>query len=184
MVVPNYVSAEEYLSIERQSMIRHEYRRGLMYAMGSERDSHNTITMNLLTLVGLHLRDSSACHVHSGSVKVNYKDELYYCPDAFVTCDARDYNSRYTKQYPKLVVEVLASSTQAFDRGEKLNDYQRIESLEEYVLISQQNQRVECYRRTASNMWDKTIYETGDLIMLKSIDLEFEISELYRNVNS
>lgn len=153
IAVPNYISPEEYLKIEAQSHIRHEYRRGLVYAMAGGTDNHDRLALNLLTLINLlHLGDSS-CRFYSGNVKVNYQEEFYYYPDAFVTYDERDREDRYVKRYPKLIVEVLSPSTQAFDRGEKFKDYQQLESLEEYVLISQENQGVECCRRSAANTW-------------------------------
>jgi len=95
----------------------------------------------------------------------------------------RDRNTRYIKQYPKLIVEVLFSSTQAFDRSDKSKDYQQIESLEESVLISQQGQQVECRGRMSGDQWETTIHGVGDPVSLKSIELDFEISELYLNVD-
>ncbi len=183
IAVPNYISREEYLEIERQSPIRHEYRRGLVYAMSGGTDNHDRIAFNLLKAIDNHFGDSSDCRFHSGNVKVNYQAEFYYYPDAFVTCDPRDRADRYIKRYPKLIAEVLSPSTQAFDEGEKFSDYQLIQSLEEYVLISQESQRVECRRRISENSWEIVIYETGDQIVLKSISLEFAITDLYRGLD-
>ncbi len=173
-----------YKFIERQSQIRHEYRRGLVYAMASSTDNHNRTALNFFKAIDDHFGDSSDCRFYSGNVKVNYRDELYYYyHDAFVTCDLRDRQDRYIKRYPKLIVEVLSSSTEAFDRGDKFEDYQKIESLEEYVLISQQRQKVEYRRRTAHNMWETVVYEAGNIVALKSIDLEISIAELYRGLD-
>jgi Uma2 family endonuclease len=182
IAVPNYITPEEYLDIERQSQIRHEYRYGLVYAMAGGTDNHDRIALNVLNLINLHLGDSD-CRFHSGNVKVNYQDKLYYYPDAFVTCDPRDRSDRHLKRYPKLIVEVLSSSTEAFDRGEKFEDYQQLESLEEYVLISQDRQQVECRRRTSATTWEVTIYKAGDRVILKSIGLEITMSELYRGLD-
>jgi Uma2 family endonuclease len=63
-------------------------------------------------------------------------------------------------------------------------DYQQIESLEEYVLISQECQQVECRRRTSATTWGTVIYKAGDRVVLKSIGLEVSISELYRGLDS
>ena len=183
IAVPHYISPEDYLDIERQSPIRHEYRRGLAYAMTGGTDNHDRITFNFLKLIDNHFGDPSECRFYSGNVKVNYQDEFYYYPDAFVTCDPRDRHDRYIKRYPKLIAEVLSPSTKTFDLGEKFDDYQRIESLEEYVLISQECQRVECRRRTSANTWETVIYGAGDRVFLKSIDLEFAITELYRGLD-
>lgn len=182
IAVPNYISSEEYLDIERQNPIRHEYRRGLVYAMAGGSDNHDRISLNLLNLINVHLGDSD-CRFHSGNVKVNYQDLFYYYPDAFVTCDPRDRSDRYVKRYPKLIAEVLSPSTQTFDLGEKFEDYKQLESLEEYVLISQDSQRVECRRRTNTNTWETVVYELGDRVVLTSIGLEFAIAELYRGLD-
>jgi Uma2 family endonuclease len=137
IAVPNYISTDEYLTLEHQSPIRHEYRRGLVYAMAGGTDNHDRIAFNLLKLIDNHLGNASDCRFYSGNVKVNYRDNFYYYPDAFVTCDPRDRHDRYVKRYPKLVAEVLSSSTQDFDRDEKFADYQKLDALEEYVLIAQ-----------------------------------------------
>lgn len=182
IAIPNYISPEEYLSIERQSIHRHEYRRGLVYAMAGGTDNHDRIALNLLNLINLHLGDSD-CRFHSRNVKVNYQDEFFYYPDAFVTCDPRDREDRYVKRYPKLIAEVLSPSTQAFDVGEKFEDYQKLESLEEYLLISQEKQRLEYRRRTAAGTWETTIYGKSDRVVLTSIDLELAIAQLYRGLD-
>lgn len=183
IAVPNYISSDEYLDIEQQSPTRHEYRCGLVYAMAGGSDNHDRLALNLLSLINAHLGDSD-CRFHSGNVKVNYQDQFYYYPDAFVTCDPRDRADRYIKRYPKLIVEVLSPSTRAFDLGEKFDDYQQLDSLEEYMLISQESQRVECRRRTSATTWETVMYEASDQVILKSIDLEFAIAELYRGLDN
>ncbi|MBR8830908.1 MAG: hypothetical protein N5P05_000168 [Chroococcopsis gigantea SAG 12.99] len=183
IAVPHYISPGEYLAIESQSQIRHEYRRGLVYAMAGGTDNHDRIAFNFLKVIDDHLGDSTDCRFHSGNVKVNYKDEFYYYPDAFVTCDPCDRQNRYLKRYPKLIAEVISPSTIAFDQGEKFKDYQQLETLEEYVLISQETQRVECRRRTSKGVWETTIYETGEPVILQSINLQFPIAALYRGID-
>ncbi len=183
IAVPNTISPEEYLDIERQSPIRHEYRYGLVYAMAGSTDNHDRIAFNLLKLIDNHLGDTSHCRFHSGNVKVNYQNAFYYYPDAFVTCDPRDRDDRYIKRYPKLIVEVLSPSTQAFDVGEKFEDYRQLDALEEYVLIAQDSQTVECRRRTAAGDWETVMYGSGQRVTLTSINLGFEMAELYRGLD-
>ena len=183
IAVPHYISPQDYLDIERQSQIRHEYRRGLVYAMAGGTDNHDRIAFNFLKVIDDHLGDATDCRFYSGNVKVNYKDEYYYYPDAFVTCDPRDRQDRYLKRHPKLIVEVLSSSTAIFDQEEKFKDYQQLESLEECVLITQESQRVECRRRNSMGVWETTIYEKGDLVVLQSLNLELAIADLYRGID-
>lgn len=71
IAVPNYISTDEYLTLERQSPIRHEYRRGLVYAMAGGTDNHDRIAFNLLKLIDNHLGNASDCRFYSGNVKVN-----------------------------------------------------------------------------------------------------------------
>lgn len=182
IAVPHYVSPEEYLEIEHQSVIRHEYRQGLAYAMTGGTDNHDRIALNLLNLINQHLGDSF-CRFYSGNVKVNYQDDFYYYPDAFVTCDSRDRQDRYIKRYPKFIAEVLSPSTQGFDLSAKFDDYAKIGALEEYVLISQYPQRVECRRRTGAKTWETTVYQEGDRVRLLSLDLEFAIATLYQGLD-
>ncbi len=183
IAIPHYISPEEYLSIERQSPIRHEYQRGLVYAMAGGSDNHDRIAYNLLKAIDNHLGDTSDCRFHTGNVKVGYQDEYYYYPDAFVTCDAADRQNRYIKRHPKLIAEVLSPSIQDCDRGDKFEDYQKIDALEEYLLISQDQRQVECRRRNPDSTWSTIIYGEGDRVTLTSIGLEFVIADLYRGLD-
>ncbi len=192
IAIPSGFSPEEYLSIEHDNTIRHEYRRGLVYAMAGGSDDHSRLAINFLTVINFHLRDGE-CQFFSGDVKVNYAAAFFYYPDAFVTCDPRDRNDRYVKRYPKLIAEVLSPSTKKFvsealeeDRTDKFEDYQQLESLEEYVLIAQDRMQVECRRRVkdgSGEKWETVVYGAGDRVMLQSIELEVAIAELYRGVS-
>ncbi|MGD1901713.1 MAG: Uma2 family endonuclease [Geitlerinemataceae cyanobacterium] len=182
IAVPNRFSPEEYLLLDRDNPVRHEYRQGLVYAMAGGTSNHSRISVNFLSLVNPQL-DDTPCRLYNGDMKVSHADEFFYYPDAFVTCDPRDREDRYIKRHPKLVVEVLSQSTQDFDRDKKFLDYQKIDSLEEYILISQETQQVECRRRTTDNTWETEIYAVGDRVTLTSLDLEFDLERLYRNLD-
>ncbi len=105
-----------------------------------------------------HLRGSD-CRVYFADVKVRLeKRNHFYYPDILVTCDDRDRETATYKRFPKLIVEVLSDSTEAFDRGDKFNDYQTLESLEEYVLVNSKHQRVETFRRGEQGLWILPIY--------------------------
>ena len=185
IAIPSGFSPEEYLSLEYENTVRHEYRRGLVYAMAGGSDDHDELSLNLIELLRQKVRDGG-CSVWSGNVKVNYTDTFFYYPDAFVTCDPRDKNDRYVKRYPKLIAEVLSPTTEKFDRNEKFEDYRQLESLEEYVLIAQDRMWVECRRRVkngSGERWETVVYGAGERVMLQSIELEVAIEELYRGVS-
>lgn len=130
IAIPAGFSPEDYLALERDNTVRHEYRRGLVYAMAGGSDDHSRLCINFITAINLHLREGD-CQFFSADVKVNYADAFFYYPDAFVTCDLRDREDRYVKRYPKLIAEVLSPSTENFERAENFEDYQQLESLEE-----------------------------------------------------
>ncbi len=192
IAIPSGFSPEEYLSLEHDNTVRHEYQRGLVYAMAGGSDDHDELSLNLIELLREKVRDQG-CSVRSGNVKVNYAGEFFYYPDAFVTCDPRDRSDRYVKRYPKLIAEVLSPSTKKFvsealeeDRTDKFEDYRQLESLEEYVLIAQDLMQVECRRRVkdgSAERWETVVYGAGERVMLQSIELEVAIAELYRGVN-
>lgn len=178
-----YISREDYLEGERVSPIKHEYRRGQVYAMVGAKKPHIIIAGNLVTLFNNHLEDSP-CIVLSSDIKVRLESaDCYYYPDVAVTCDERDTNSTDDFiLYPILVIEVLSPSTAAFDRGEKFADYQTSPSFREYVLINQSQMSVECFRLSDSGDWVSQIYRQGDEVYFASIDIRCDIASIYLKV--
>ncbi|MBD1841532.1 Uma2 family endonuclease [Coleofasciculus sp. FACHB-64] len=178
-----YISKEDYLEGERVSPIKHEYRRGQVYAMVGAKKPHIIIAGNLVTLFNNHL-EHAPCIVLSSDIKVRLESaDCYYYPDVAVTCDERDTNSTDDFiLYPILVIEVLSPSTAAFDRGEKFADYQTSPSLREYVLIHQSQMSVECFRLSDSGDWFSQIYRQGDEVYFASIDFRCDIASIYRKV--
>ncbi|MBD1832461.1 Uma2 family endonuclease [Cyanobacteria bacterium FACHB-472] len=178
-----YISKEDYLEGERVSPIKHEYKRGQVYAMVGAKKPHIIIAGNLVTLFNNHLEDSP-CIVLSSDIKVRLESaDCYYYPDVALTCDERDTNSTDDFiLYPILVIEVLSPSTAAFDRGEKFADYQTSPSLREYVLINQSQMSVECFRLSDSGDWVSQTYRQGDEVYFASIDICCDIASIYRKV--
>ncbi|MCL1467139.1 Uma2 family endonuclease [Argonema galeatum] len=179
----NYISPQDYLTGEELSPIKHEYIDGQIYAMAGASDAHVTITGNLFALLRSHVR-GTGCRVYMADMKAYIETaNIFYYPDVMVTCDARDSAFPNHKKYPCLIVEVLSPKTEAFDRGDKFSDYQQLETLQEYVLISQKRQRLECFRRNAEGFWVLQTYNQGSDIHLASIDFRTSIDSLYEDVS-
>ncbi len=179
-----YITPEQYLELEENSPIKHEYIDGYVYAMAGALDPHVTVALNMAILLRSHLR-SSGCRVYIADMKARI-DSLnrFYYPDVMVTCDQRDQATAAYKRFPCLIIEVLSKSTQSFDRGDKFADYQKLDSLKEYVLINCQKQRVECFRRQESGMWLLQNYtDEQESFYLNSIDFEGKMAQLYEDVN-
>ena len=169
--------------MEEKSEIKHEYIDGYVYAMAGANDPHVTITGNTFAMIRSHLR-GSGCRVYFSDMKTRI-DSLnrFYYPDVVVTCDPRDTQSQNQKKYPKLIIEVLSKSTEGFDRGDKFADYQQLESLEEYVLVSTKRQRLDCFRRNQEGLWVLKSYSgEQDKFQLSSINFEGKFLDLYEDV--
>ena len=177
------LTPEEYLHLEEQSPIKHEYIDGQVYAMAGASDPHVTIAGNLFALLRSHVR-GSGCRVYISDMKARIESlNRFYYPDVMVTCDQRDRDSPTHKRFPTLIVEVLSESTEAFDRGDKFADYQELESLREYVLINTKRQRVECFRRNDEGLWVLQSYMPEQVsFRLNSINFEGAIAALYEDV--
>ena len=178
-----YITPEEYLQLEFQSDVKHEYIDGYAYAMAGANDGHVTVSLNLATLLRSHVR-GSGCRVFISDMKARIeKLNRYYYPDVMVTCDQRDRENTTEKKFPCLIVEVLSDSTEAFDRGDKFADYQLLEPLQEYVLINVKRQRIECFRRNNEGLWLLQFYTSEQKsFQLQSINFEVEMSALYEDV--
>ena len=181
----NLITVEEYLKLEQDAEIRREYVAGQVYAMAGASEAHNLIVGNIFALLRPHLRGSS-CRAFVSDMKVKVKmqqADIFYYPDLLVTCDPND-NKKYFKTDPSLIVEVLSDSTQTTDRREKRLSYQTIDSLQEYVLVSQDEIKVEVYRRDSNNNWTVEILGKDDDLQLNSVGLTLTMADIYEDVFS
>jgi Uma2 family endonuclease len=177
-----YISPEEYLEGEKVSEIKHEYIDGQVYAMAGASDAHVTVSMNVSMLLRNHLRGSD-CRVYMADMKAQIDlINRYFYPDVMVTCDTQDKEFEYFKSHPSLIVEVLSDSTEGFDRGKKFASYRHLESLQEYVLISQDRMSVECFRRNDEGHWVLYPYGEGEEVHLASVDFRCAIAQIYEDV--
>src|SRR5437660_2569707 len=148
-------SPEEYLAGERIAACRSEYLDGYVLAMAGGSEAHNVIAGNLVTLLNVHLREEP-CRVFPSDMKVHrvHSNRFFY-PDVTVVCgDSRFVDdNRDVLLNPILLIEVLSNDTESFDRGEKFKSYLQLDSLREYVLVSQSAPVVERYTRQATGDW-------------------------------
>lgn len=178
------ISPEEYLKQEEESTVKHEYINGRIYPMAGASDTHVTIALNVASELKSHLRGSQ-CRVYLSDMKLKIQSlNRFYYPDLLVTCDSKDQETSLYKQCPCLIVEVLSDSTEAFDRGDKFVDYQTIETLQEYLLISTKQKRIDYFQRTAEGNWLLKFYRNDDeFLILQTINSQISVNTIYEDVN-
>lgn len=182
MVEYTPISEDDYLALEAAGPLRHEYVSGEVYAMTGASLRHNVIAGNLFALLRPHLR-GTPCRAFFADAKLRIaKAAAYYYPDVMVTCDPRHLTVGSDDQVvdaPRVVVEVLSTSTEAVDRREKLLAYRGIPTLEEYVLIAQDEAKIEIHRRLGDIGWGIVTLTPGDLVELKSLDFVSDFPAVY-----
>ena len=180
------MTPQEYLALERHSEVKSEYWQGDMFAMAGASEAHNLIALN----VGAELRaqlKGKPCRVYPSDMRVRIpREPSYKYPDVIVVCGKPEFEDeeRDTLLNPTVIVEVLSPSTERYDRGAKFREYRTIDSLQEYLLISQDKALIERYeRQEQTRFW--TLSEAAGLnasLELPSIACRLEFAEVYANV--
>lgn len=158
------LSPEEYLAWERQQEGKHEYLDGEVFAMAGGSYRHNRLIMK----VGFALEPSLAargCTVVASDQRVRARDRRYVYPDLSVVCGAPAIEHDDVLTNPPLLVEVLSSTTEQFDRGLKWDSYQALPSLTDYILVSQDRAHIEHFARI-DKRWIYASANAGDCLTL------------------
>lgn len=180
-----YLSPEEYLACERQAETRSEYLDGEMFAMTGGSYRHNVILGNLVGELRQQLK-KRPCTICPNDQRVRIPETgLYTYPDIVVVCGEPRFEDESfdTLLNPVLIVEVLSPTTEAYDRGKKFESYRTIEALAEYVLVSQNEPRVEQFLRQDGQHWLFTATAGLDRsLSLSSLQCELALAEIYDKV--
>ena len=177
-----YLSPAEYLAIERQAAEKSEYFAGEMYAMTGASRKHNLITINTAAALLQQLKDNP-CEVYASDMRVRVPaTDLYAYPDVVVACDEPQFEDEHvdTLLNPLLIIEVLSPSTASYDRIKKFGYYRTISTLAEYLLIAQDEPKVEQYVRQADARWLLTdIALPEGIVELASIPCSLKLADVY-----
>ena len=179
------LTAAEYLAKERQAEFRSEFYRGEMFAMAGTSREHSLIVGNLLRELGTQFKGRS-CEVYPNDMRVKVSASgLYTYPDVVIVCGQPEFEDANVDILlnPTVLIEVLSPSTESYDRGAKSEQYRRLPSLGEYVLIAQDRPHVEVYIRQDNGDW--LLREAGDLsriVTLSSVSVSLPLSEIYDRI--
>jgi len=175
------MSVEEYFELEENNPdTRYEYFDGYVYLMSGGSANHATISGNIYAILRNFLR-GGPCRAYNSDMKVRVSEKRYFHPDVTVSCDPRDRGTAYFIQSPRLVVEVLSPSTEARDRGRKLQYYLACPSIEEYLLVDARSMRIEIYRKEQTK-WIYDAFEADDEVELTSLGIRFPVAYAYEDV--
>jgi len=173
----------EYLEMERASEMKHEYANGEIYDMAGGTRQHSLITMNTGGEIRSALKGKS-CRVYDSNLRVRIPRSPYYMyPDLSVVCHELEFDqvdvNRETITNPTVLIEVLSKSTEGYDRGGKFRQYHKINTLREYVLISQEMRAVETYFLDHDGRWVIDSFEGCEgTLFLKSLGIRIQLAEI------
>ena len=190
----SWYSVDEYLELERKAEERHQYVDGYIFAMAGESPEHADISSNLLALLHAAVR-GTPCRVRTKDTKVRSGPAiahrrsarvLFSYPDIVVICGEPEYHDQHRDVIlnPRVILEVLSDSTEAFDRGEKFQRFQVWNpTLTDYILVSQRAPIVEHYIRQPEDRWSyQIIAGLGESFSIESIGCTLQMADLYERI--
>ncbi len=174
------VSVGEYLRLEEESPVRHEYIAGMLYEMPGTTKQHNRLIRNLVRVVGDEA-ETQNCQSYFEAVKVQPFPDIFYYPDFIVVC-GDDGKDEHIVENPCLIVEVLSKSSEDTDRREKWSAYRQFDSLLAYLLVHQTNRHIEGFLKQSNGDWQFIEVIDKGAIELLLPSMKLEIEELYKGI--
>jgi Uma2 family endonuclease len=172
---------EDYRRFEEATDARHEYLHGQILAMAGGTPEHAALATAIIGLLERRLA-GRPCYPFSSDLRVRVRATgLATYPDVTVICGEleRDPDDPNAAVNPTLLVEVLSSSTEDYDRGEKSAHYQKVASLREYLLVSHRERRVERRRRKGTGEWERESAGRGEILHVSALGIDLEIDAIY-----
>lgn len=176
------VSYEQFLLLLEMSHTKLEWLDGIAFAMAGGSFEHSRLANRIGTLLTNALSGKPCVALQSDMLVKAPVEGFAAFPDASVVCDKpvmvmHEKNPALTN--PTVLVEVLSSSTEGYDRGEKFERYKTIHSLRDYVLVSQNERRIEVFSRDRG--WECMSASAGEIATLASVDVALAVDDVYFN---
>ena len=178
------VTVASYLSAERTAVTKSVLWDFETFAMASGTQQHNLLTAAMLRELGTRLR-GKPCRTYASDQRIRLPSlGRYVYPDASVTCPPVEVDESDTDTIcnPRLVVEVLSDSTEAFDRGDKFLAYRSITSLTDYLLVSQHEVRIEHFHRQDEVTWVLRTYGPEQVVAIAALGVELPVSDVFEGI--
>ena len=175
-------SFADYLALEEASNTKHEFLNGEIYGMAGGTPEHAALSVAVSSSLLAQLR-GGPCRVYSSDLRVRVlATGLATYPDVTVVCGEleRDPESPTTVVNPRVVVEVLSDGTEAYDRGQKLDHYQRIASLAAVVLVSHRAPSIDVWERAEGGAWRRREFGAGQVAEIEALPARLAVDEVYQ----
>lgn len=179
------VSVSEYLEMERHSLERHEYVDGEIVAIACASPMHNRLTTNTLVFLE-NAFGSRTCDAFSGNLRIRVSPTQYRYSDVAALCGEASFTDENPAALlnPGIIVEVLSSSTARNDRSDKFSEYRQMESLTDYLLVSQDRVDATHFGRHSPTRWIVTIHRSLDeSVSLESVGVSVTPAAIYRKTS-
>lgn len=185
LITSKQMTLEEYLEFDANAEGRYEYYDGEVFEMSGGSAKHARLSARIARLLGNHL-DEKGCAVYSSDVRIKVPAmPPYRYADASAVCEEPVYEVNGNQELlvnPALIVEVLSPTTEKFDSNFKFKAYKSIESLREYLLVSQNERFVVLYTKHNEKFWFQSQYEAGETLKLESLNCELKVDEIYQGI--
>ena len=179
-------SMDDYLTTERRSATHHEYADGRVIARSGSNRSHNILVSNTAIALGSRMHGNKT-EIYISNMRVKLKNSYVSYPDLVVVSGEpsfADQNSDLLLN-PTLIAEIFSNQTNSSDKTNKLESFLAMDSIKEFVLLKEEEMRVEHYARQNAKQWIYRIYnERDDVISLDSINCKISLSEIYSQVKT
>ncbi len=182
--IPVRLTVEEYLAWEETNFEKHEYIDGEVRCMAGAKGPHNRIMTNTNTAIGRQLDDSD-CFLLSSEMRVKAAETRYVYPDLSAVCGEEEYARENEMELvnPVLVIEVTSPSTIDIDRGEKMDFYLEVPSIQSYLIIDQHRVCAELSIRAGAGWRTKSFEKLDDVVPLDVLNCKLPLAQVYRGIN-
>ncbi|PKO22641.1 MAG: hypothetical protein CVU38_08360 [Chloroflexi bacterium HGW-Chloroflexi-1] len=181
-----HFTPEEYLALERRAETKSEYWNGQIYALAGASESHVLIITNVVSALATQVK-GRPCKVYSHDMRVKVSAAgLYTYPDVIVVCGEARFEDRHrdTLLNPLVLIEALSSSTAVYDRGAKFEFYRSLESLSDYLLVAQDEPKIDHYTRQSADRWLLSTYRGLDAtVPIPAIDCALPLADVYDKID-
>ncbi len=179
------LTIEEYIELDYEAEGRYEYFDGEAIEMSGGSPEYSLLTNRVGRLLGNQI-DEKGCLVYSSDVRIKVPTlPPYRYANISALCGQPVYENLVNQRLlvnPALIVEVLSSSTEKYDRDIKFKGYKSIESLKDYLLISQTEKFVVLYTKHNEKFWFQSEYVEGEILKLESLECNLNVDEIYQGI--